>query len=158
MKEFNKIIKKIGEELGIKVTLLSDDWLTILEKDNKIHYIQGYKFDLNNHGIGNILDDKGLFFDLLRYKKIPIIEHLVIFQDYDKKKVLDYLATKIKILTFRTSTTKTSITRMRGSTRTTKRTPMKIQKRTTTEKSTTKTMRMRNSLRRSWRSTTKNPA
>ena len=90
MKEFNELIKKIGEELGIKVTLLSDNWLTILEKDNEIHYIQGYKFDLNNHGIGNIMDDKGLFFDLLRYKNIPIIEHNVIFKDYDKKDVLNY--------------------------------------------------------------------
>ena len=90
MKEFNELIKKIGEELGIKVTLLSDNWLTILEKDNKIHYVQGYKFDLNNHGIGNIMDDKGLFFDLLRYKNIPIIEHNVIFKDYSKKEVLNY--------------------------------------------------------------------
>ena len=37
MKEFNNIIKKIGEELGIKVTLLSGDWVTILEKNNQIH-------------------------------------------------------------------------------------------------------------------------
>ena len=90
MQEFNELIKKICKELGIKVTLLSENWLTILEKNNEIHYIQGYKFDLNNHGIGNIMDDKGLFHDLCRYKKIPIIEHEVIFQDYSKKKVLDY--------------------------------------------------------------------
>lgn len=87
---FNEIIKKIGEELGIKVTLLSCDWLTVLEKDNQIHYIQGYKFELNNHGIGNIMDDKGLFYDLAVYKKLPIIEHFVIFKDYDKEEVLNY--------------------------------------------------------------------
>ena len=90
MNVFNEIIQKIGEELGIKVTLLSDNWLTILEKKQKIHYIQGYKFDLNNHGIGNIMDDKGLFYDLLRYKMIPIIEHKVIFASYDKEDVLKY--------------------------------------------------------------------
>ena len=87
---FNEIIKKIGEELGIKITLLSEDWLTILEKNGETHYIQGYKFELNNHGIGNILDDKGLFYDLLKYKNIPIIEHNVIFQDYNREKVLEY--------------------------------------------------------------------
>lgn len=90
MEEFNKLIQSIGEELNIKVTLLSDNWLTILEKDEDIHYIQGYKFDLNNHGLGNIIDDKGLFYDLLTYKNLPIIEHYVIFQNYNKNEVLDY--------------------------------------------------------------------
>ena len=90
MEKFNEIIKKIGEELGIKVTLLSDNWLTVLEKDNEIHYIQGYKFDLNNHGIGNIMDDKGLFHDLLCFKKLPIIEHKTIFEVYDKEDILNY--------------------------------------------------------------------
>lgn len=90
MEEFNKLIQSIGEELNIKVTLLSDNWLTILERDNEIHYIQGYKFDLNNHGLGNIIDDKGLFYDLLTYKNLPIIKHHVLFQNYNKEIVLDY--------------------------------------------------------------------
>ena len=91
MKTFNEIIKKIGEELDIKVTLLSDNWLTILEKEDKIHYIQGYKFDLNNHGIGNIMDDKGLFHDLLEYKNLPVVKQINIYKKYNKKKILDYL-------------------------------------------------------------------
>ena len=90
MEEFNKLIQEIGKSLDIKVTLLSDNWLTVLEKDNNIHYIQGYKFDLNNHGLGNIVDDKGLFYDLLTYKNLPIIEHKVLFKNYDKDFVLDY--------------------------------------------------------------------
>ena len=90
MDEFNKLIKKVGEELGIKVTLLSGNWLTILEKDNETHYIQGYKFDLNNHGIGNILDDKGLFIDLMSYKNLPIVNQISIFQNYNKDEILDY--------------------------------------------------------------------
>jgi len=90
MQEFNKLIKEIANELNIKVTLLSDNWLTVLEKDNNINYIQGYKFGLNNHALGNILDDKGLFYDLLNNKNLPIIEHKVLFKDYDKEEVLDY--------------------------------------------------------------------
>lgn len=90
MNEFHNIIKEIGEELGIKVTLLSDGWLIILEKDNQIHYINGYKFDLNNHGIGNVLDDKGLFYDIMFYKDLPTIERLSIYERYNKEKILDY--------------------------------------------------------------------
>ena len=90
MNDFCKLINKIGEELGIKVTLLSDDWTIVLEKNNKIHYITGYQFDLNNHGIGNIMDDKGLFYDLLNYKNIPVIRQYVIFKNYDKESVMNY--------------------------------------------------------------------
>ena len=90
MEEFHKLIKKIGEELDIKVTLLSDTWTTVLEKDNKIHYITGYQFDLNDHAIGNIMDDKGLFYDLLKYKDIPVIEQYVIFKDYYQEDVIKY--------------------------------------------------------------------
>lgn len=90
MKEFNEIIKKIGEELGIKVTLLSDGWTTILEKDNKTKYLSGYQFDLIGHALGKIIDEKDLFYDLLKYLNIPIIEHHVIFREYDKEDVLDY--------------------------------------------------------------------
>ena len=90
VKDFNILIKKIGEELGINVTLLSDNWTIVLEKNNETHYITGYQFDTNNHAIGNILDDKGLFYDLLKYKDIPIIEQYVIFRNYNKQDVLNY--------------------------------------------------------------------
>lgn len=90
MDEFRNIIKEIGEELGIKVTLLSDGWLIILEKDNQIHYINGYKFDLNNHSIGNVLDDKGLFYDIMSYKDLPTIERKSIYETYNKEEILDY--------------------------------------------------------------------
>ena len=90
MEAFNEMIKKIGKELGIKVTISQDNWLKILEKDNKTRYITGYQFDLNYHAIGNIMDDKGLFYELLRYKKIPVISQYIIFKDYDKEQVLKY--------------------------------------------------------------------
>lgn len=90
MDEFNEMIKKIGEELGISVTLLSDGWLKVLEKDNQIHYITGYQFDTNYHAIGNVMDDKGMFYDLLKYKNIPVIEHYVINNNYDRNDVLNY--------------------------------------------------------------------
>lgn len=90
MNEFNKIIKEIAKELDIKITLLSDNWLTVLEKNNKIKYIQGYKFDLNDHALGNILDDKGLFYDLMIYKNYPIIKHKVIFHETSEKEIINF--------------------------------------------------------------------
>lgn len=90
MKEFNNIIKEICQELKIKLTNLSDGWVMVLEKNEKIKYIESNRFSLNDQVIGNIMNDKGLFYDLMIYKKIPIIEHKVIFKDTDKKKIIDF--------------------------------------------------------------------
>ena len=90
MDNFNDIIENICHELKIKLSYTSDKWVKVLEKDNKVRYIQGYKFDLNHHGIGSIIDDKGLFYDICKIKDIPIINHYVIFKDYDKDQILNY--------------------------------------------------------------------
>ncbi len=90
MNEFNNIIKDICQELNIKLTFLSDNWVMFLEKDGKIKYIEGNRFSLNNHAIGNIMNDKGLFYDLMVLKKYPIIEHKVIFKDTKKEEILNY--------------------------------------------------------------------
>ena len=90
MEEFHNIIQQIGNELGIKVTFIANKWLIVLEKDGNIHYIEGHKFDLNNHGIGNSLDDKGIFNDLLVYKNIPTVYQKIIFKNYNKKEVIDF--------------------------------------------------------------------
>ncbi len=90
MNNFDRIIENICSELKINLTFTSDNWVKVLEKDNKVRYINGYKFDLNNHGVGNIIDDKGLFYDICKIKKIPIIDHYVIFKNYDKEKVMEY--------------------------------------------------------------------
>ncbi len=90
MRDFHNIIKTIADELGIKVTFLSQNWTIVLEKDHKIHYIEGHKFDINNHGISAIMDDKGLFHDLLCYKDIKCASEELIFKNYDRDKVIDY--------------------------------------------------------------------
>ena len=87
MKEFNEIIDEICKEENIKITKYQDNWLKELEKDNKRRYIVGYKFSLNNQSIGLIVDDKGLFYDVIK-DKLPIITHHVLFNDYDKEEVL----------------------------------------------------------------------
>lgn len=98
MDNFNDIIENICHELNIKLSYTSDKWVKVLEKDNKVRYIQGYKFDLNHHGIGSIIDDKGLFYDICKIKDIPIINHYVIFKDYDKDQILNYFHQNNNIL------------------------------------------------------------
>ncbi len=88
MKDYNEIIEEICEEENIKLSLFQRKWLKILEKNDKTRYIVGYKFSLNNQGISNIMDDKGLFYYLLTYKKIPIITHHLIFNKYDKEEII----------------------------------------------------------------------
>ena len=41
--------------------------------------ITGYKFGINNHALGELLDDKYATFELLSKKNIPIIEHNIIY-------------------------------------------------------------------------------
>ena len=72
---FKKIIEDICKENGIKYNFLSKDWVIMLEKDGKNRFISGYKFDLNSHGIGLIVDDKYALYDVLKVKTIPVIEH-----------------------------------------------------------------------------------
>ena len=90
MNNFLSIIEDICKDLNIKISYTSDKWVKILEHNGKTRYIYGYKFDLNSHGIGSSVDDKGLFYDICKKKNLPIIEHYVIFKNYDQDKVIKY--------------------------------------------------------------------
>lgn len=84
---FKEIIKEICKELNIKYTILSKDWIIKLEKDNEVRYLTGNKFDLNGHAIGNIMDDKYAFYEILKNINIPVCEHNIFYaeknhQDY----------------------------------------------------------------------------
>lgn len=84
MTDFLSIIKEICTDKGIKVTTISKGWIHVLEKDNIIHYINGYKFDINNSCISYILDDKYAFFELMEHKNYPTINHTILHKNYDK--------------------------------------------------------------------------
>jgi len=81
---FNKLIKEICHELNIKYTYLSKNWIVMLEKDNKVRYLSGNKFDLNGHGIGIIMDDKYAFYDTLKYLNIPVCEYSIFYREDNK--------------------------------------------------------------------------
>lgn len=84
MKEFHRLITEICDEEKITVYFLSKDWIVMLERDNKTKFISGYKFDLNGHALGNIMDDKYAMFDVLGKKQIPVISHQILFRPSNK--------------------------------------------------------------------------
>ena len=82
---YHKMIKEICKELNIKFTLLSNNWVIMLEKNNEKRYINGYKFDLNTQATSNIVDDKYAFYDVLKNNNIPIIEHNILYSKYNNR-------------------------------------------------------------------------
>lgn len=88
------MLNDICNELGIKMTILSKDWVVKLEKDNIIKFITGYKFDLNSHGLGLVMDDKYAMYEVLCSKNIKSIEYNILFRrdNYEDnyKYVLDF--------------------------------------------------------------------
>ena len=87
MKKFHQIIQEICIQNGIKFRLLSKDWICFLEKGEESRYIVGHKFDLNGHGIGNVLDDKYAFYEVLLEKNYPTIVHHIIFRNYQQEEL-----------------------------------------------------------------------
>src|SRR5574344_465840 len=85
MKNFIKMIAEICNELNINIKVLSKEWVIQLEKNEKVRYISGYKFDLNNHGVGEIIDDKYAMFEVLKSFNIPVIEHNILFRPNNKE-------------------------------------------------------------------------
>ena len=76
---FHKMIDELSKELNFKYQFLSKDWIIMIEKDDKVRYFSGYKFDLNNQALGMVLDDKYALYDVLKYKKIPVIEYKIVY-------------------------------------------------------------------------------
>ncbi|MBQ9280085.1 MAG: hypothetical protein IJ215_03465 [Clostridia bacterium] len=77
---FHEIIQEICDENQIRYSFLSKDWVIMLEKEGKTRFIAGYKFDLNSHGIGLVADDKYALYEVLKSKKIPVIEHNIVYR------------------------------------------------------------------------------
>ena len=76
---FKTIIKEICDEENINYKVISKDWIIVLEKNGVTNLITGYKFGINNHALGELLDDKYATFELLKQKEIPIIEHNILY-------------------------------------------------------------------------------
>lgn len=89
MNNVQKILKEICDELDIKFTLVSQDWVIILEKDDKIKYVVGYKFPLNDQACGKVCDDKYALYEVMNKFNIPVTEHDIIHKNYDRQRIID---------------------------------------------------------------------
>lgn len=76
---FFNIIKEICEEEKIEYNIISNNWIMVLTKNNVTKCLWGYRFPLNDHAIGLIMDDKYAFYDYCILKKIPVIEHKILW-------------------------------------------------------------------------------
>ena len=76
-----ELIKKICDKHSIEYKLLSKDWIIMLKKNNKVSFISGCKFALNDHAIGEILDDKYALYEVLKENDIPVVEYNILYPD-----------------------------------------------------------------------------
>ncbi len=82
---YKNIIMKICNELGIEVKILSNGWIMMLKYNGITKYIAGYKFDLNSHGAGMVVDDKYAMYDVLRECSIPVLKHKIVYSNLNKE-------------------------------------------------------------------------
>lgn len=80
-----KMFNEISRELGIKCTLLSKDWIFMLERDGVTRFLAGYKSALNDHALGMVLDDKYALYDVLKEKNIPVTEYNIVYGERVKE-------------------------------------------------------------------------
>lgn len=78
-KPFFDIIDEICKEKNINQELLSYGWIRKLQKEEKVHYIMRYQFDLNSSISHSIADDKYATYEVLKNNNIPTILHKIIF-------------------------------------------------------------------------------
>jgi len=90
MNNVQKIIKEISNEKNIKFNILSNDWIIMLEKENKKKYIISYNFPLNDQAVGKICDDKYAVYEIMKHNNIPVVDHYIVFNDYNKDEINKY--------------------------------------------------------------------
>lgn len=91
---FYEILDEICKENNIKQTILSYGLIRRLTKDEKIHHIIRYQFDLNSANAYHIAGDKFLTYEILKENEVPVIEHKMIFNpntrsDYYNSQMLE---------------------------------------------------------------------
>ena len=81
---FERLIYQICQEEGIDVQFLSRNWVLRLQKGDEVHYVVGYKFDLNSQGTGLVADDKFATFEALERAGVPVIQHEILYELSDQ--------------------------------------------------------------------------
>lgn len=68
-------VTKFANIHNIKVTLLSGDWIIVLEKDSVLRHIFGLDFGLNNSTAKLFARDKVATSDMLQHYEVPCVPH-----------------------------------------------------------------------------------
>ncbi len=84
-KTFYKILDEICQEKNIKQTMLSFDWIRELKKEEKVHHVIRYQFDLNSANAYQIAKDKYATYVILKENNVPVIRHEMIFNPVTRK-------------------------------------------------------------------------
>lgn len=71
------MIQHACSSLGVKVQRLSDDWVMRLERDDKIAWVFGYKFDINSSAAAAVAQDKVATFLALNNAGIAAVPHVL---------------------------------------------------------------------------------
>lgn len=78
---FNNLVREICKEKNIEVKEMSYGYMLNLKREDKEHYIIGYKFDLNTQVAGAIAKDKYAAYEVLKKNNVPVIEYNVLFNE-----------------------------------------------------------------------------
>lgn len=76
------MLLSICEEENISCLFLSKDWICVLERGDVKKVIAGYKFFLNDHALGTVLDDKYALYEFLSLGNIPVIKHHLFYGEH----------------------------------------------------------------------------
>lgn len=90
MNSIQLLIKDICQEEGISFQMISKDWIAVLEKNGKTHYITGSRFDLNNYASARICNDKYACYSALKYHHIPVCEYQILYPNTPIEEVEGY--------------------------------------------------------------------
>lgn len=82
----SSILEEICQEENIEIRWLSNNWVAMLEKNDKKRYVSGYKFGLDSHAVGEILDDKFSLYEVLREHGLPVIPHRLLYAESCREK------------------------------------------------------------------------
>ena len=89
MNNVQKILKEICDELNIKFTLVSKNWVIVMEKEEKVKYVVGFKFPLNDQACSRVCDDKYALYEVMKHFEIPVTEHFIIHKNYKKENIIN---------------------------------------------------------------------
>ncbi len=76
---------EICKEENIQCHFLSKDWICVLEKDGVRKVIAGYKFALDDHALGTVIDDKYALYSLLNLGNISVVTHHIFYGENVKQ-------------------------------------------------------------------------